>query len=1018
MSLLVWLPLNNGLENQGLSPAKFSVVNSSGGLASSSTGGKTSAGMYKRTAETADHITSDRDFNLNGDFSMCCWVKPTKISTDRIANGIITNHGHLTGGSGITLRYISDTDYRMSINTGVNDSDRTYQTYYGTTNIYNQWHHLCVTYERATQRYRLYVDGKKETIEGYGDYITYGDNAQPRPFCLFAWSTDHLNYGSYRPLCELNDVRLYDHCLSIKEIKEISKGLVAHYQLKGMGSTNYLRGAGRYTKKSPLTRRASDVSSQMNDSYIYYTNDITATIPSDGTYTFVFESDGTPSAHVTSGTVGSSRLLGMWLQNTSTGNHYFWSNYGIGPDGRRYGSVTVPAGSYVLRTNLYAADRNDYMVKMWNIKLVAGSYDPSDKYYPHVDDLLWATLGFDNRREPDCSGNGNHGYKSDDTIRIYSGAPRYGSAYHFNSTNYIACGKGPKVRDEITVSCWGYMDNWSEYSGRRLISCTESGGWNLEPSGDNAANGMCFAVGVGTTSNSYLTAVSDIKIANLSSGWHLFTGTYDGYTAKIYIDGVLRGSHSTSNSSKTPIFYNPTNGIFIAAEAGSHDVSPGGGYFLGRISDCRIYGTALSAEDISDLYKIPVSIGKNGTVFAYDFQEDKRDCIEKTGVVASGSFNDKKVPTYDMKLKTLDDNSCWARIHYLDLTNDTTCFQSAAEVDRCLDKNNRYSRMKDLFKYKTDTGYELMLEYPTVKSTLPAGYTELEYVQTTGNQLIRTGVYGYADNGVVRGHRWELDMQFEVNGVRQLMGYGPYGYEYWGIGADGYYEGMNKQAGSRHAMVHDYSGGTAGGNTLWVDHVSRDVGANLDTSYEYTLFGLKWGENTGYFTYTKFYRGRCVQGTSLIRDFVPARRNSDGAIGLYDLVNGGFYTQYTGSALVAGPAKNTLSFHNRWVQTDFHNVLATGDSIGFRPIATAWPAHSGPLKVADSADTRYDCDNKGTGNWYAPVGQYNIWSGGIPAATGDAVLQTELWVRIDRFSQENQVNIYNNSMTATDYVEI
>lgn len=684
--------------------------------------------------------------------------------------------------------------------------------------------------------------------------------------------------------------------------------------------------------------------------------------------------------------------------------------------------------------------------------------------------------------------------------------------------------------------------------------------------------------------------------------------------------------------------------------------------------------------------------------------------------------------------------------------------------------------------------YEFMLTYPSMKKTVPAGYTELAYIQTTGTQFIRTGVYGYADGSYVRGHRWELDMEFTRSDVRQLMGYGPYGGEYWGVAASGVYEGMSVVAGKRDTIVHDYSGGTAGGNTLWVQNASRGAGSNMETSYEYTLFNLKWGGDTGYWCYAKLYRCKCIQGTTLIRDFVPAMRNSDGVIGLFDVVNNVFYTNagsgsflcnysylnyiestgtqyintgiaenaaygvemkclvtglavnwqsllsgtldnftigsvdanknvfylrlrtvevcrpsgmysdkintisiknglvhlngnlvgtYTHGALstatgalyvfannalsrygkmrlyglkiydangnvsrdfipcnyggsiglfdnvtqafygnagtgtfmygnkggsyqwldyiqntgveyidtgypapegfiseavveyvtksggyilgshniakpwgrngyginsggyweigtgdtyhasssqvalntrytvkvssvkgnsymdvngsrvisttdsssrcsdniwvfhnqyykhngrtvsqirlyslkfwlpngtlirdfvpcispsgkvglydkvtkrffgnsgsgnlIAGTAKESIPMYNRWTQTSLTTDVNQGDNISFKPIFTSWPQHCGPLKPAQATETAYDCDVKGTGNWYSPIGQYVIWSGGIPAADSSAQLETELWVRTDRFADEDQFNIYDGSITATDYIEI
>ena len=44
----------------------------------------------------------------------------------------------------------------------------------------------------------------------------------------------YISFGS--TLQKLNDFRIYDECLSPKQIKEISKGLVAHYKLEGVGA--------------------------------------------------------------------------------------------------------------------------------------------------------------------------------------------------------------------------------------------------------------------------------------------------------------------------------------------------------------------------------------------------------------------------------------------------------------------------------------------------------------------------------------------------------------------------------------------------------------------------------------------------------------------------------------------------------------------------------------------------------------------------------------------------------------
>jgi hypothetical protein len=741
MSLRVWLPLIKDYENYGLSDLSFTPINTSN--TSIATDGKIGTTGYYNNSYTGGGLISNKTLALGTKVSMCCWVKFDSLRADSALGASMGGqHRYPTNtGMGLTIRYASSTTGNLSLNTG-NGSDRTYNAYCGSTMMNaGTWYHVAFTYDGST--IKLYVNGKLDGTHSYSgqknieDYIIVG-----------AWSLDGTSgasiYGGYKLAGYENDFRIYDHVLSPKEIKEISQGLIAHYQLKGMGATNYLKGAGKFLKDTPLVRNANDTS-VMNDSYVYHEwspNDIFAVLPSAGTYTLSVECDGIGSGHQTSGTTASQRLFSFFLQNTSSGAHYHFT-MSKGADGRWYGTRTdLVAGTYKVRTNLYAADKVNYTVKFWNMKIVQGNYNPSDTWCPHSEDELYNNLGLGLGNEPDCSGFGNNATKSNiSTIAV--GSPRYGSCYQFSGSQYLACGRGAMVTDALTVSCWVYSDNWANTG--RIMSCAEGGGWDFWPNGSGQ---MTMEV---RRNGTYITGVYPTALSSWSAGWHHLVGTYDGYKAEIYVDGV-KGTTSATTTTKYPIQYHGSNGLFIGAEAGQSATTPTGVYFTGKMSDVRIYGTALSVEDIADLYKNSASISKDGKFFAYDFHENKQNTIDKNGVVASSSFNNKIAPTYDMKIKALGDGSTWARIHHLDVTQDKQCFANAAEVAKCTNKHNRYSRMGDVDKFKVGSEYEFMLTYPTMKKTVPAGYTELDYIEATGTQWINTGVTGAA--------RWEFDIEF------------------------------------------------------------------------------------------------------------------------------------------------------------------------------------------------------------------------------------------------------------------
>ena len=184
---------------------------------------------YKRTKiNTTDILRSLKTVNLSGPFSMTCWCKVNELGSLNIgsANGIITNHDHgANNGAGITLKTISVDDCRISCNTG-DGTGRTYNSYYGTTNIFNKWAHLVLSYDGT--KIRLYVNGLKE----FETNTYYKMSCKDDYIDLFNWSTSFVAHGIYRPAANLQDVRIYDHCLSDKEIYDLAKAKVLHYDFE------------------------------------------------------------------------------------------------------------------------------------------------------------------------------------------------------------------------------------------------------------------------------------------------------------------------------------------------------------------------------------------------------------------------------------------------------------------------------------------------------------------------------------------------------------------------------------------------------------------------------------------------------------------------------------------------------------------------------------------------------------------------------------------------------------------
>lgn len=171
------------------------------------------------------------------------------------------------------------------------------------------------------------------------------------------------------------------------------------------------------------------------------------------------------------------------------------------------------------------------------------------------------------------------------------------------------------------------------------------------------------------------------------------------------------------------------------------------------------------------------------------------------------------------------------------------------------------------------------------------GYTDVNYIQSTGTQYINTGVNIDASTQL-----FNIDLSIKWNDIstRQLMGYNGDTAGYFGVTTNGYYE----NAGVETTFL---------ANTTSYDLVSfsqdstnRILSVNGETDKRNK--NAKSGELTllmligGYQCKVNLSYCKVTVDDVLVRDFLPVVRNSDKVAGLYDTVNDVFYeNQGTGA---------------------------------------------------------------------------------------------------------------------------
>lgn len=487
----------------------------------------------------------------------------------------------------------------------------------------HKWRHFAITKKGSTVT--VYKDGK---ITGtFGD-ATVNYRHVTNPAILLGGDQDAHNdrldvNQSLRGA--LNDFRIYDHALSQLEVNELLKAEIAHYDfnVSADGARNLAKGATyshynnfepdvtakvehtfRYYDGCPIVRlkirvlNESKLESVRNELFAHGIRMCHTTLKAKTKY--VYRILWKPVSHPDTKCGGTASNTPGWIEIPSEYYKDGWNVVGQKRDGTSEVEKNDDVFTSVCAPSLQL-----------NEDLIVDFCCPM--YYEGRDDVEF-NHGFTYNRVTDSSGHCNHAVLPElspswVTVRDKTG-PGVG-AYRFWNDSCIPIGQKCKVPQQITVSAWAKKSNWNDGRNERIISCTEGGGWGIEKS-----DTISFTL---NAEQKYYPS-GRLPSANVTPGWHMFTGTYDGRYVKFYFDGKFYAQ--TDVGGEKIITYNEENGIFIGAEAQKNTTTPHSGYsFHGDIADVRIFATALSDKDIESLYNVKGSITKQDELIAGQFNE-------------------------------------------------------------------------------------------------------------------------------------------------------------------------------------------------------------------------------------------------------------------------------------------------------------------------------------------------------------------------------------------------------------
>lgn len=184
---------------------------------------------------------------------------------------------------------------------------------------------------------------------------------------------------------------------------------------------------------------------------------------------------------------------------------------------------------------------------------------------------------------------------------------------------------------------------------------------------------------------------------------------------------------------------------------------------------------------------------------------------------------------------------------------------------------------------------------------LPTGYTELEYLESTGTQWIKIN---YALD-VTKSNKVEIDVLARPSTTDTGLFTYATNYAGWFIRQyDGHYGFLDDEvltADASQRTTLQFTVATGGLVTSLTDGDSTTTHTRTTTPPSSVRGIMLFRYQTAYGKYA-IYNFKRYEYNVLVQNLIPARREADNVLGMYDIVTGSFYTNAGTGTFTAGPA--------------------------------------------------------------------------------------------------------------------